>query len=107
MRLASWPTMAATSAAGQCTTDGVSRRPSASAMTSGMPESTVATSELVVPRSMPTILLIVGSERHILRPHLQALIMVFPDDGRIEFERFWRKPPAGLGEGLLGFFAGV
>lgn len=29
-------------------------------MTSGMPESTVATAELVVPKSMPTILLIIN-----------------------------------------------
>jgi hypothetical protein len=42
---------------GKCTTDGVSRWPLASAMTKGMPESTVATSEFVVPKSMPTILL--------------------------------------------------
>src|SRR5258708_2912212 len=49
--------MASASADGKCTTEGVNRRPSASAMTSGMPESTVATSELVVPKSMPTILL--------------------------------------------------
>src|SRR6267142_1317535 len=55
-RLAAAPTTASAWAAGKCTTDGVKRRPSASAMTNGMPESTVATSELVVPKSMPTIL---------------------------------------------------
>ena len=44
-------------AAGTETTDGVKRRPSASAMTKGIPESTVATRELVVPRSIPMILL--------------------------------------------------
>src|SRR2546427_9424350 len=48
--------MGSASGAGKWTTDGVSRLPSPSAMTSGMPESTVATSELVVPKSMPTIL---------------------------------------------------
>lgn len=55
--LALRPTTGSPPALGTWTTEGVSRWPSASAMTSGMPASTVATSELVVPRSMPTILL--------------------------------------------------
>src|SRR5665213_3605563 len=56
MRLASWPTIGF-SFAEKWTTDGVNRCPFASAMTNGIPESTVATSEFVVPKSMPIILL--------------------------------------------------
>src|SRR3954451_20671105 len=40
------------------TTDGVSRPPSGLVMTTGSPPSMTATTELVVPRSMPMILLI-------------------------------------------------
>src|SRR5687768_14807315 len=39
-------------------TEGVRRRRSLSAITSGIPESTAATSEFVVPRSIPTMRLI-------------------------------------------------
>ena len=43
------------------TTDGVVRLPSALAMTTGEPPSMIATTELVVPRSMPTVFAIVKS----------------------------------------------
>jgi hypothetical protein len=39
----------------KATTDGVVRFPSLLTMTSGLPPSTTATTELVVPRSMPMI----------------------------------------------------
>src|SRR4051794_273967 len=42
----------------KATTDGVSRPPSGFVMTTGSPPSMTATTELVVPRSMPMILLI-------------------------------------------------
>src|SRR5947209_20267377 len=57
MRFAVKPTTGAAVGPGTWTTEGVRRRPSESAMTNGIPESTVATNELVVPRSIPTILL--------------------------------------------------
>src|SRR5437764_54691 len=44
------------------TTDGSRREPSAVVMTAGSPPSMTATTELVVPRSIPTILAIVASE---------------------------------------------
>ena len=53
-RLASQPTIGSPDV-GMQTTEGVSRRPCPSAKTRGIPESTTATSELVVPRSMPII----------------------------------------------------
>jgi hypothetical protein len=40
----------------KATTDGVVREPSALGMTTGSPASSTATTELVVPRSMPTAL---------------------------------------------------
>src|SRR6188474_3837658 len=48
----------------KATTDGVSRLPSGLVMTTGSPPSMTATTELVVPRSMPMILLMIhyGSE---------------------------------------------
>jgi hypothetical protein len=42
--------------AGQCTTDGTSRCPAPSAKRMGNPESTTPTKEVVVPKSMPTII---------------------------------------------------
>src|SRR6185503_17556103 len=42
----------------KATTDGVVRDPSALGMTTGLPPSITATTELVVPRSIPMILLI-------------------------------------------------
>src|SRR3954471_17110116 len=53
-RLATWPTMRCPSSV-NATTDGVVRLPSALGMTSALPPSmTAATTELVVPRSIPT-----------------------------------------------------
>ena len=45
------------------TTDGVIRLPSGLVMTTGSPPSITATTEFVVPRSIPIILLIVQSSR--------------------------------------------
>src|SRR5581483_1046925 len=54
IRLGARPTIASPFA-GKCTTDGVSRSPSASASKSGKPASIAPMSEFVVPRSMPTM----------------------------------------------------
>src|SRR5688572_11856807 len=55
-RLATWPTRRSPVLV-NATTDGVSRLPSGLVMTTGSPPSMTATTELVVPRSMPMILL--------------------------------------------------
>ena len=54
-RLATWPT-SRSPLFGKATTDGVVRPPSALVMTCGSPPSITATTEFVVPRSMPMIL---------------------------------------------------
>ena len=59
-RLATWPTSRSPDFV-NATTDGVSRPPSGLVMTTGSPPSMTATTELVVPRSMPMILLIDAS----------------------------------------------
>ena len=59
-RLATWPTSRSPVFV-KATTDGVSRPPSGLVMTTGSPPSMTATTELVVPRSMPMILLIESS----------------------------------------------
>ena len=56
-RFATWPTSRSPVFV-NATTDGVSRPPSGLVMTTGSPPSMTATTELVVPRSMPMILLI-------------------------------------------------
>jgi hypothetical protein len=53
-RLATWPTSRSPLLA-KATTDGVMRPPSALVITCGSPPSMTATTELVVPRSMPMI----------------------------------------------------
>ena len=55
-RLATWPTSRSPDLV-KPTTDGVMRLPSGLVMTTGSPPSITATTELVVPRSMPIILL--------------------------------------------------
>ena len=50
------------------TTDGVRRPPSGFVMTTGSPPSMTATTELVVPRSMPMILLIDAPRDSFARP---------------------------------------
>src|SRR4051812_9613059 len=54
-RLATWPTRRSPSLV-KATTEGVVRPPSALGMTTGSPPSMTATTELVVPRSIPMIL---------------------------------------------------
>ena len=56
-RLAVWPTRRSPVLV-KATMEGVRRLPSAVVMTVGSPPSSTAMNELVVPRSMPTILLI-------------------------------------------------
>src|ERR1700674_3992994 len=56
-RLATWPTRRLPSLA-NATTDGVVRPPSEFVITVGSPPSITATTELVVPKSIPIILLI-------------------------------------------------
>src|SRR5438128_12505332 len=53
-RRASWPTRRSPDLV-KATTDGVVRPPSAFGMTTGSPASMTATTEFVVPRSMPTV----------------------------------------------------
>src|ERR1017187_2354449 len=84
MRSAACPTMGGAPGAGKWTTDGVNRCPSASAITSGMPESTVATSELVVPRSMPTILLMV------------QFVRASKIAGKLAYANWFLKSPASI-----------
>ena len=55
-RLATWPTSRSPDLV-KPTTDGVIRLPSGLVMTTGSPPSITATTEFVVPRSMPIILL--------------------------------------------------
>src|SRR5215471_7694700 len=55
-RFATWPTSRSPSFV-NATTDGVVRPPSEFAMTAGSPPSRTATTEFVVPRSIPTTLL--------------------------------------------------
>ena len=59
-RLATWPTSRSPVLV-NATTDGVRRPPSGLVMTTGSPPSMTATTELVVPRSMPMILLMSSS----------------------------------------------
>ena len=54
-RRATWPTIRSPVLGLTATTDGISRPPSAEGMTIGSPPSMTATTELVVPRSMPMI----------------------------------------------------
>ena len=61
-RLATWPTRRSPDLV-NATTDGVSRLPSGLVMTTGSPPSMTATTELVVPRSIPMILLMSPSSR--------------------------------------------
>src|SRR5688572_14295363 len=63
-RLATWPTSRSPVLA-NATTDGVSRPPSGLVITTGSPPSITATTEFVVPRSMPIILLIESSRGHV------------------------------------------
>src|SRR2546423_3083942 len=66
-RLATCPTRRLPSLA-KATTDGVVRPPSALVITTGSPPSITATTELVVPRSIPIILLILAILRGLFRP---------------------------------------
>ena len=59
-RFATWPTRRSPLFV-KATTDGVRRLPSGLVMTTGSPPSMTATTELVVPRSMPMILLMCSS----------------------------------------------
>src|SRR5262245_35379079 len=65
-RLASWPTRRSPVLV-NATTDGVKRLPSLLIMTVGLPPSITATTEFVVPRSIPTAFAI---------PHLTIYIVV-------------------------------
>src|SRR5512144_894908 len=59
-RFATWPTSRSPSLV-NATTEGVVRPPSALGMTTGSPPSMTATTELVVPRSIPMILETMGN----------------------------------------------
>src|SRR5437867_6715091 len=62
-RLATWPTIRSPVFGLTATTDGVRRAPSALGITTGSPPSITATTELVVPRSMPITLGIAHSKK--------------------------------------------
>src|SRR6185312_1332713 len=64
-RLAGWPTRRSPSSR-KATTDGVVRAPSAFSITFGVLPSMIATHELVVPKSIPIILLIESLARSLL-----------------------------------------
>src|ERR671912_671687 len=101
-RLATSPTRTSPPFA-NATTDGVVREPSALGMTVGSPPSNTATTELVVPRSMPTaramLLILRGSvvlESAALNLHLErtrlnyAMVLGIPRIGPISA----REPPS-------------
>src|SRR5688500_1927320 len=73
-RLATSPTRTSADPLAKPTTDGVVRPPSALGMTVGSPASRTATTELVVPRSMPTALGIGQSPVDGLTGSVQTLI---------------------------------
>src|SRR6266853_3695338 len=68
-RLATWPTRRLPSFA-NATTEGVVRPPSEFVITVGSPPSMTATTEFVVPKSIPIILLILGILHQVLIDHL-------------------------------------
>src|SRR5438876_8247819 len=76
-RLATWPT-SRSPVFENATTEGVVRLPSAFGMTAGSPPSITATHELVVPRSIPMILLIASLLLYLIseanRPRGAAII---------------------------------
>ena len=72
-RLATWPTSRSPSLV-QATTDGVVREPSALGMTTGSPPSITATTEFVVPRSIPITLAIPV----VLALSLRSLTLLIP-----------------------------
>src|SRR4051812_17001512 len=67
-RFATWPTRRSPDLVNP-TTDGVRRLPSGLVITTGSPPSMTATTELVVPRSIPMILLIVFLRPRASLPH--------------------------------------
>src|SRR5439155_607793 len=71
-RLAGWPTRRSPSSR-MATTDGVVRAPSAFSITFGVLPSMIATHELVVPRSIPIILLIESLARSLLADAVGSL----------------------------------
>src|SRR3954470_5384889 len=76
-RLAAWPTMRSPVLV-KATTDGVVRAPSALGMTTGSPPSMTDMQELVVPRSIPIMRLIVKtSEQWISRSGLKFRYTLF------------------------------
>src|SRR3954452_8982239 len=94
-RLATWPTRRCPSSV-KATTDGVVRAPSEFGMTSACPPSIVAaTTELVVPRSIPTALAMVLLS---LAPTLRVRSAVraarerFKVGRRLHRPRVWRMP---------------
>src|ERR1051325_2603247 len=48
-----------------------------------------------------------GSNRHILRAHFEAFVLVLPDDRRVMVEKLRRKLRAGDGEELLDLLGGI
>src|ERR1700750_953979 len=82
-RLAGWPTRRSPSSR-KATTDGVVREPSAFSITFGVLPSMMATHELVVPRSIPIILLIESLAR--------SLLAAAPGRPSYEAPRFLHRP---------------
>src|SRR5450830_398865 len=88
------------------TTDGVVRPPSAFGMTTGSPPSMTATTEFVVPRSMPMTLSAIAplSIEWLRRGRVAAadkqVIGNFGTRGVRQFGRFWAWRRVGSGDGL-------
>src|SRR6185503_1343277 len=94
-RLATWPTSRSPSLV-KATTEGVVRPPSALGMTTGSPPSITATTELVVPRSIPMVLEAMSTpekDRPAMRvPNCQPALVAAPDEQGLYRPKlpFWR-----------------
>ena len=91
-RLAGWPTSRSPSSM-KATTEGVVRAPSAFSITFGVLPSMMATQELVVPRSMPMILLIESRARSFLADGSGGLLGKRPFLKRPRFDHVSARSP--------------
>src|SRR2546421_12373509 len=107
MRAAAWPTIVVPSFS-KLTTDGVSRPPFAPAMRIGNPASITPMSELVVPRSMPTISSIVIDPEKKSETNLDSFIHKTESQNRTVSDADLIDPHPSLlpqGEGI--FLSGI
>ncbi len=101
-RLATWPTSRSPSLE-NATTEGVVREPSALGMTTGSPPSITATTELVVPRSIPiTLLILLFSSLLAAAPgHFHDAGPERPSAKSVSFDDLFHHNPVGVGVRLL------